>query len=774
MFSTELGFTLEAAFKEASMRGHAYFCVEHLLFALTFDERIAELLKACAVDQDLLKRDLEHYFDSEIELVSNKMAESSEPIQTPAVQRVLQEAIRHGHAAGKEVISSLDVFVAIFNEIDSHAVFFLLKQELSKLDVIEFISHGVNKQSGQRYDTDTDWSTGQSDLEERELEEESEQAYPSQRNSRNKKALERYAEDLTLRAEKGELDPLVGRDKEVTRAIKILCRRQKNNPLFLGDPGVGKTAMAHGIAQRIISKDVPDQLIGARLFALDVGSLLAGTKFRGEFEERLKSVLKELTEIKSALLFIDEIHTIVGAGSTGSGTIDAANLLKPALASGKLKCLGSTTFEDFKKSFEKDRALSRRFSSIELLEPSIEETIEILKGLKSRLEQHHSVSYSIQALHSAAELSAKYINDRALPDKAIDILDEAGAHNAILPITKRKRAIGAKEIELVVATVARVPVESLSRSDQTVLKNLEGRLKAGIFGQDHAVDAVVRAIKRRRANIQQESRPIGCFLFAGPTGVGKTELAKQLAAELGVKFHRYDMSEYMEKHTVAKFIGAPPGYVGYEEGGQLTDTIRKHPYAVLLLDEIEKAHEEIFSILLQVMDSATLTDAQGKKADFRNVIIIMTTNAGSAQSSVVGFGRSDSSDSREREIKRLFKPEFRNRLDEIVNFNALPDRIMERIVDKFIAELEKQLKARDIRFKLSAEAKSWLAKNGFDAQLGARPMARLIQTKLKDPLTDALLFGDLKKVSKSHAKAVVDVELVNGEIKVSIIKSAKA
>lgn len=764
MFSTGLSYTLEAAVREAEQRKNVYFCLEHLLYALLFDSDVKEILFNCGANLDELRKSLENFFDNEIEktgaaTVATKKDEV-EPIQTPAVQRVLQQAIVHTHAAGKNLITSKDVLVSLFREEESWAVFFLNEQGITKLDVTEYISHGVSKIYNDYEDQDA------SDAEESDEYYQSGQPEAESDSSAGDRRgiLGRYCEDLTEAARSGELDAVIGRDAEIDRAIKILCRRQKNNPLFLGDPGVGKTAIAHGIAQRIVKGDVPKNLKNAQLFSLDVGNLLAGTKYRGEFEERLKAVVKELGKVGNSIVFIDEIHTIVGAGATGSGTMDAANLLKPALSSGKIRCIGSTTYEDYKKSFERDRALSRRFSTIELVEPSIDETVQILDGNRVRFEEHHGVKYSAAALRAAAELSAKYITDRRLPDKAIDVIDEAGAANSMLPKAKQKKSITAQDVEVVVSAIAKVPVTSVSGSDETMLKNLESNLKQVVFGQDQAVKSVARAIKRKRANIGLEDKPVGCFLFAGPTGVGKTELARQLANLLGVPFHRFDMSEYMEKHTVAKFIGSPPGYVGYDEGGQLTDLVRKQPYAVLLLDEIEKAHTDIFNILLQVMDTATLTDSQGKKADFRNIILIMTTNAGSDASRSLGFGRAESSNNRETAIKNLFRPEFRNRLDEVVNFGPLPLEIMEQIVDKNIFELERQLKNKKIKFNLSKEARTWLAQNGFSSELGARPMARLIQKKIKDPLTDEILFGKLKSGGQ------VKVELKNGEITHKLLK----
>ncbi|MFM1847234.1 MAG: ATP-dependent Clp protease ATP-binding subunit ClpA [Pseudomonadota bacterium] len=743
MFSAELGYTLEAAFREASSRRHAFFCLEHILYAFLFDEEIGAILKRCGGDVPTIKKDLEDFFEHHVERSTSTggvqaMAEEAEPIQTPAVKRVLQRAILHMHSAAKGSITAKEVLVAMFSEEDSHAIFALKKHDISRLDILNCITHGISKVgSDADEDLDEDFSEGEGDEFDEEI--------PEGRGEAKKGALKRFTEDLTELAERNELDPIIGRESEIDRALKILGRRQKNNPLFLGDPGVGKSAMAHAIAQKISSGAVPETLQGARVFSLSIGSLIAGTKFRGEFEERLRLIVKELSAIPKAILFIDEIHTIVGAGATGTGSMDAANLLKPALASGKLRCIGSTTHEDYKKTFEKDRALSRRFSNIDLREPTVAETVEILRGLKDAFEKHHGVRYSEAALKAAAELSAKHINDRFLPDKAIDVIDEAGAANALKPAAKRKKVLVEKDIEAVVSAVAKVPVKSVSASDEELLKNLEMNLKARVFGQEKAVEAITRAMKRSRAQLKADNKPVGCFLFAGPTGVGKTELAKALAGELGVQFHRFDMSEYMEKHAVARLIGAPPGYVGYEEGGILTDLIRKQPYAVLLFDEIEKAHEDIYNILLQVMDDATLTDSHGKKADFRNVVLIMTTNAGSEKAAALGFGQTVASGNQDAAIKKLFKPEFRNRLDEIIHFNPLSRGIIEQIVMKLIRELETQLKSREVSLTLSDAARGWLAENGFDPLLGARPMARLIQREIKDHLAEEVLFGKLKR-----------------------------
>ena len=731
MFSTELGLTLEAAFREAASRRHAFFCLEHLLYALTFDEQIMEILRNAGADIPALRKDLEHFFDKHIEVVPLKTQRgiASEPAQTPAVQRVLQRAIMHVRSTQKDVITPAEVLVALFTEEDSHAVFFLAKQGVTRLDVLNFVAHGVSKQPDEIEEALTD------------MDEESEEA---QAERPGRTALEQFTEDLTAKARANRLDPVIGRESELERTIKVLCRRQKNNPLFLGEPGVGKTAMAHAVALSIVSDKVPEQLKGAEVFLLNRGSLVAGTKFRGEFEERVRKVIKEMQSRPKAILFIDELHTVVGAGATGNGSLDAANLLKPALASGEIRCMGSTTHSDYKKTIEKDRALSRRFSTIDLPEPTIDETVEILEGLKERFEHYHKVAFSPKALRAAAELSAKHITERFLPDKAIDVIDEAGAANALLPKNKRRKTISEEQIEKVVSAIARVPVKSVSDSDESMLRNLAKNLKGRVFGQDKAVEAIAQAIKRSRASLQSEAKPIGSFLFAGPTGVGKTELARALAQEMGINFHRFDMSEFSEKHLVSRFVGAPPGYVGYEEGGVLIDLVRKNPYGVILFDEIEKAHPDVFNIFLQIMDDASITDSQGRKADFRNTVVIFTTNAGSEKAASLGFGSGQAHNFRDTAIKALFKPEFRNRLDDTIYFNALPLPVIVQIVSKFIKELEGQLASRKITFEVSPEAQEWLGQKGFDPVFGARPMARLIQKELKDPLADEILFGELK------------------------------
>ena len=751
MFSNDLAYTLEAAFREAAQRSHAYLCIEHLLFALLHDPKVADIIRHCGGDVEEMKRDIEKFFAENIEKIDTDADAQTlpQPTQTPAVQRLFQNALLQVHSSGRDLVEAKDILVALFNEKDSHALYYLKKQDITKLDLINYIAHGVSKygaieDKSSESDEDLETIGPESDDEADDDDEEDDE----RRGRRSTKVLKTLTEDLTELARQGKIDPVIGREKEIDRTLKVLSRRQKNNPLFIGDPGVGKTAMAHAIALKIVSGSVPESLRDAQIFSLNMGNLVAGTKFRGDFEDRLRKVVKELETLPNPILFIDEIHTMVGAGAAGSGSMDAANLLKPALAAGKIRCMGSTTYEDYKKSFEKDRALSRRFSIIELVEPSIEETIKIIEGLKEKFETHHKVKYSKGAIRSAAELSAKHITEKFLPDKAIDVIDEAGATNRMLQKSKRKKTLTETDIEHVVSLIARVPVKSVSKTDTILLKSLAPNIQQRVYGQDKAVEAITRAIKRSRASLKANNKPVGSFLFAGPTGVGKTELAKALAAELGVAFHRFDMSEYMEKHAVARLIGAPPGYVGYDEGGLLTDLVRKQPYAVLLFDEIEKAHEDIFNILLQIMDEATLTDSHGKKADFRNIVIIMTTNAGSEKAAAIGFGKAQAGANHEQAIKKLFKPEFRNRLDEIIHFEPLPSEVVEKIVDKLVKELEEQLAERKVTFALSKDARAWLAQKGFDALLGARPMARLIQKEIKDPLADEILFGKLQNGGK--------------------------
>jgi len=727
MISKELSETLGFAVKEAKKRRHEYVCVEHVLYAILHDDSGVDIIENCGGDVDKLKELIEKFFSERIEHIP----EGSEYVlqQTIGFQRVIQRAVNHARSAEKQEVAVGDILASIFQEKNSHADNFLKSEGITRFDILNYISHTIHDDSIKA--------------------ENSELPKPDQREKKKKSdPLALYTIDLMERAAQGKLDPLIGRQLELERTMQVLCRRRKNNPVFVGDPGVGKTAMAEGLVQRIADGNVPDILKDIRIYALDLGALLAGTKFRGDFEQRLKGVISRLISIPNAILFIDEIHTIVGAGATSSGSMDASNILKPVLGSGDLRCIGSTTYEEYKNHFDKDRAFSRRFEKIEISEPPVDETIKILKGLRSRYEAHHNIQYSDPALKAAAELAAKHLNDRYLPDKAIDVIDEAGAFVRLSGSTRRKR-INPSDIEKIVAKMARIPTRSVSTNDRTKLSTLESRLKESVYGQDEAIASLVTSIKRSRAGLGFPGHPIGSFLFTGPTGVGKTEVAIQIAKNLGIEFMRFDMSEYMEKHSIARLIGAPPGYIGFDQGGLLTDGVRKHPYCVLLLDEIEKAHQDLFSILLQVMDHATLTDNNGKKADFRNVIMIMTSNAGTREmnAQTIGFGdpKSDTAFKGQKAIEKIFNPEFRNRLDAIVSFNSLTPDIMGMIVDKFVKELNEQLIPRKVQIKLSPEARQWLAQKGHDPQYGARPLTRLMQTKIKDLLSDEILFGKLEK-----------------------------
>ena len=728
MINKELSATLGFAVKEAKRRRHEYVSIEHILFAILNDTTGIEIVENCGGDVDNLLDSLENFFEEKIE----RIPEGDDYVlqQTIGFQRVIQRAVNHARSADKQEVAVADVLASIFLEKDSHAEYFLRHEGVTRLDVLNYISHSIAKDPF----TSDSGSLVRPGKEERDRRQKS-------------NPLELFTLNLIELAAEDKLDPLIGREAELERTMQVLCRRRKNNPVFVGDPGVGKTAMAEGLAQKIQKGEVPDLLEGMEIFSLDLGGLLAGTKFRGDFEQRLKGVIAELQKKPKAILFIDEIHTIVGAGATSSGSMDASNILKPVLASGEIRCIGSSTFEEFKNHFEKDRALSRRFEKIEIMEPPVSESIKILKGLRSRYEEHHGIAYTDAALKAAAELSTKYLRDRFLPDKAIDVIDEAGAFIRLSGSTRRKK-INPADIEKIIAKMARVPTQSVSTSDRTKLENLEGGLKKVVFGQDDAIGALVTSIKRSRAGLGSPERPVGCFLFTGPTGVGKTEVSLQVARILGVEFMRFDMSEYMEKHAVARLIGAPPGYIGFDQGGLLTDGIRKHPHSVLLMDEIEKAHPDLFNILLQVMDHATLTDNNGRKADFRNVILMMTSNAGSREMSAanIGFGQThkDAQSKGKKAIEKLFSPEFRNRLDEIITFNALDLDIMELIVDKFIAELNEQLAIKKVALTISPAVRTWLAKKGHDPTYGARPLARVIQIEIKDQLSDAILFGKLQ------------------------------
>jgi ATP-dependent Clp protease ATP-binding subunit ClpA len=728
--SKELQQTLQNAVAEARRRRHEYVTLEHLLHAMVKDKVASEVLVACGGDLEKLEKDLAEYLDRTLESV----ASGHDPEQTAAFQRVLQRAAWHVQGSGRTELNAGDVLVAITRERGSHAVYLLEKQGVRRLDILQYISHGISKDGG-------------GGEHEGEGEEQGEEGGPRT----VKDPFRTFTVNLVERAAQGLIDPLIGREAEIERTIQVLCRRRKNNPVFVGDPGVGKTAIVEGLALRIHQKKVPAVLEKAAIYSLDMGALLAGTKFRGEFEQRLKGVIAGAKKTPHAILFIDEIHTIVGAGATTGSSMDASNLLKPALASGELRCIGSTTYTDYKQTFERDHALARRFQKIEVHEPSLDDTIKILKGLKKVYEEHHGVVFTPKALRAAAELSSKHINDRKLPDKAIDVLDEAGARDRMRPEAERHRRITARDVERVVARIAKIPERTVSSDDKSQLANLEPELRKVIFGQDAAIDAIASAIKLSRSGLGNPERPIGNFLFSGPTGVGKTELAKQLARILGVEFLRFDMTEYQEKHTVSRLIGAPPGYVGFDQGGLLTDAIRKTPYAVLLLDEIEKAHPDIYNLLLQVMDHATLTDNNGRKADFRHVILVMTTNAGAQELSArrVGFGSAEHAPGNARNaIERAFSPEFRNRLDAWVSFDSLPHEVVVRIVDKFVAELAAQLGEKKVTLELTPEARGWLAERGFDPKMGARPMGRLIQNELKKALAERILFGDLREGGK--------------------------
>ncbi len=738
MIAQELEVSLHMAFVEARQKRHEFITVEHLLLALLENPSAQEVLKACAAKVDELKKALIDFIEQHTPIVAGDGEVNTQP--TLGFQRVIQRAILHVQSSGKKEVTGANVLVAIYGEKDSHAVYFLHQQGVSRLDVVNFISHGISKAApttGQKEDAETENAEG-------------EQAGG---------ALESFTLHLNQMAIDGKIDPLIGREHEVERVIQILCRRRKNNPLLVGEAGVGKTAIAEGLAKRIVDGQVPDILAKSQVYSLDMGALLAGTKYRGDFEQRLKAVLKQLTENPNAVLFIDEIHTLIGAGSASGGTLDASNLLKPALSSGQLKCIGATTYGEYRGIFEKDHALSRRFQKIDVTEPSISETIEILKGLKSRFESHHGVKYTSTALTTAAELSAKYINDRHLPDKAIDVIDEAGAAQRIAPKSKQKKTIGKPEIEEIVAKIARIPARNVSSDDRNALRTLDRDLKSVVFGQDKAIEALSSAIKMARSGLGNTAKPIGSFLFSGPTGVGKTEVAKQLAFILGVELIRFDMSEYMERHAVSRLIGAPPGYVGFDQGGLMTEAITKHPYSVLLLDEIEKAHPDVYNVLLQVMDHGTLTDNNGRKADFRNVVIVMTTNAGASElsKSTMGFTNEKKAGDEMAEIKRLFTPEFRNRLDATISFAPLDEVVILRVVDKFLMQLEAQLTEKKVDVTYTDALKKYLAKNGFDPAMGARPMARLIQDTIRRALAEELLFGRLA----TGGRVTIDVDADN-------------
>ncbi|MGP1283576.1 MAG: ATP-dependent Clp protease ATP-binding subunit ClpA [Parasphingopyxis sp.] len=731
-FARELEQTLHNALAEAANRKHEYATLEHLLLALTDDDHAAQVMTACGVEISELQEAVAVYLDNELEAL--RIDGATDPSPTSGFQRVVQRAILHVQSSGRDEVTGANVLVALFSERESYAVYFLQQQDMSRLDAVSYISHGVGK--------------GEAISESREISgtEEEEQAEPTTGGKKkSESALKQFCVNLNEKAEAGKIDPLIGRSTEVDRTVQILCRRSKNNPLYVGEPGVGKTAIAEGLARRIVEEDVPEVLKPAVIYALDMGALLAGTRYRGDFEERLKAVVSELEKKPDAILFIDEIHTVIGAGATSGGAMDASNLLKPALSSGAIRCIGSTTYKEFRNHFEKDRALLRRFQKIDINEPTVEDTIKILQGLRPHYEEHHKVKYTADAIKAAVELSSRYINDRKLPDKAIDVIDESGASQMLVAPSKRRKMITPNEIEQVISMMARIPPKQVSSDDKQALESLDTDLKRVVFGQDLAIETLSSAIKLSRAGLREPHKPIGNYLFTGPTGVGKTEVARQLSAIMGIPLERFDMSEYMERHSVSRLIGAPPGYVGYDQGGLLTDAVDQHPHCVLLLDEIEKAHPDLFNVLLQVMDNGKLTDHHGKTVDFRNVILIMTTNAGAADmaSEGIGFGDISKEDASEEAVKKMFTPEFRNRLDAIVPFGYLPPAVVARVVDKFILELELQLADREVHIKLDDEAKAWLTERGYDKLYGARPMGRLIQEKVKQPLAEELLFGKL-------------------------------
>ena len=731
-FSRNLEETLHRAVAYANQRKHEYATLEHLLLSLTDDAEGAAVMRACNVDLEVLKKNLVNYLDTELKSLVMDTGEDAKP--TAGFQRVIQRAVIHVQSSGRDDVTGANVLVAVFSERESHAAFFLQEQDMTRYDAVNFIAHGIAKKAGA---SEPRTVRGSSQSSENETEDK-----PAAKSG---EALDTYCVNLNEKARQGKVDPLIGRHAEVERCIQILCRRTKNNPLLVGDPGVGKTAIAEGLARKIVNGEVPEVLAGATIFSLDMGALLAGTRYRGDFEERVKQVVKELENHPNAVLFIDEIHTVIGAGATSGGAMDASNLLKPALASGTLKCMGSTTYKEFRQHFEKDRALVRRFQKIDVTEPSVDDAIKILKGLKVYYEEFHKLRYTNDAVKAAVELSVKYITDRKLPDKAIDILDEAGASQMLIPEGRRKKTIGVKDIETVVAKMARIPTKSVSKSDVEALRSLESDLKRAVYGQDDAIIQLSAAMKMSRAGLRDTQKPIGSYLFSGPTGVGKTEVARQLALTLGIELLRFDMSEYMERHTVSRLIGAPPGYVGHDQGGQLTDAVDQHKHAVVLLDEIEKAHQDVYNILLQVMDHGTLTDSNGKKVDFRNVVLIMTTNAGASDNNKagIGFGRGRITDADEQAINRLFTPEFRNRLDAVITFKPLPPEVIRNVVQKFVMQLEAQLADRHVTIELTEDAADWLAKNGYDELFGARPLARVIQEHIKKPLADEILFGRL-------------------------------
>jgi ATP-dependent Clp protease ATP-binding subunit ClpA len=760
MLSRNLEQTLHRSLSLASERRHEYATLEHLLLGLCDDTDAATVLRACGVDLDKLRSDLSEFLDKDLAGLATDRA--GDPKPTAGFQRVVQRAAIHVQSSGRDEVSGANVLVALFSERESHAVYFLQLQDMTRLDAVNFIAHGIAKAPGRATQRPVQGSGPQA-------EHPAEPEREEKPGRRNQDALSNYCVNLNKKALAGKIDPLIGRDAEIERTIQILCRRTKNNPLYVGDPGVGKTAIAEGLAKRIVEGDVPEVLAKSTIYALDMGSLLAGTRYRGDFEERLKAVVNELEAQQAAILFIDEIHTVIGAGATSGGAMDASNLLKPALASGNLRCIGSTTYKEFRNYFEKDRALVRRFQKIDVNEPSIEDAVKILRGLKANYEKHHRVRYTEEAIRASVELSAKYIHDRKLPDKAIDVIDEVGASRMLLPEHKRRKTVTLRDVEEIVAKIARIPPKSVSADDKETLRNLERDLKSMVFGQDKAIEALAAAIKLARAGLREPEKPIGNYLFSGPTGVGKTEVARQLASIMGIELIRFDMSEYMERHSISRLIGAPPGYVGFDQGGLLTDSVDQHPHAVLLLDEIEKAHPDLFNILLQVMDHGKLTDHNGKTVDFRNVILIMTTNAGASDlaKESIGFGRDSRVGEDDDAIKRMFTPEFRNRLDATIGFAGLTPEVVARVVEKFVMQLEAQLADRNVTIELSSAAKEWLSERGYDKLYGARPLSRVIQEYIKKPLAEELLFGKLVgggsvKVTMKDGK--LDFEMVEAKL----------
>jgi ATP-dependent Clp protease ATP-binding subunit ClpA len=776
-FSSSLEKALHQALTLANERHHEYATLEHLLLALIDDADAAAVMGACNVNLDQLRSIVTQYVDNELQNLVTGYDEDSKP--TSGFQRVIQRAVIHVQSSGREEVTGANVLVAIFAERESHAAYFLQEQEMTRYDAVNFISHGIAKRPGA---SEARPVSGADEQEEGGPNAGSDQDENGKKKAQD--ALTAYCVNLNEKAKKGRVDPLIGRQDEVNRTIQVLCRRSKNNPLYVGDPGVGKTAIAEGLAKRIVEKEVPEVLLDATIFSLDMGTLLAGTRYRGDFEERLKQVVKELEDTPGAVLFIDEIHTVIGAGATSGGAMDASNLLKPALSSGLIRCIGSTTYKEYRQFFEKDRALVRRFQKIDVKEPSVEDAVKILKGLKPYYEDYHKIKFTDQAIKSAVELSARYINDRKLPDKAIDVIDETGASQMLLPANKRRKTVTEKEIEATIATMARIPPKNVSQNDEQVLANLEKELRTVVYGQDTAIDALSSAIKLARAGLREPDKPIGSYLFSGPTGVGKTEVAKQLAKSLGVELLRFDMSEYMERHTVSRLLGAPPGYVGFDQGGLLTDGIDQHPHCVLLLDEIEKAHPDLFNILLQVMDHGKLTDHNGKQIDFRNVILIMTTNAGASdmQKAAIGFGSAKRTGEDTEAINRLFTPEFRNRLDAIIPFGSLPTPVIHQVVQKFVMQLEAQLAERGVTFDLSKDAIAWLAEKGYDENMGARPLGRVIQEHIKKELANEVLFGKLKKggtvkvtvETKEGGKTGLKLDAIPDEVPVKPVRKPAA